>query len=181
MKRSLAAILLFGLQSALADQPIWLLVDTKAHVLKVMRGEKPVEVFEGIAIGRRGVARDYRRRRGDHTTPLGRFRIAWINEKSKFHLFFGLNYPTLPYASTAFKEGWIDGKTFRQLIVAYFEGKKPPQNTVLGGYIGIHGLGKADPVIHKALDWTEGCIALTDEQIDRLKKWIKIGTEVVIC
>ena len=60
------------------------------------------------------------------------------------------------------------------------QGQTPPQNTALGGYIGIHGLGNRDPAIHKKMNWTDGCIALTDEQIEQLAQWIDVGTRVVI-
>ncbi len=176
----LHVLLLLCSGAVLADASVWLLVDTQAHVLKVMEGDRVIQVFEGIAIGRGGVARNHMRRRGDQTTPLGRFRIAWINPKSRYHLFFGLNYPTLPYATTAYREGWISDTLYRRLIAAHFEGGRPPQDTPLGGYIGIHGLGRADPKIHRLLDWTEGCIALTNEQIERLRRWVKVGTQVVI-
>ena len=56
----------------------------------------------------------------------------------------------------------------------------PPQNTPLGGQIGIHGLGNADERIHKVFDWTHGCIALTNPQIDQLSQWIDTGTVVKI-
>jgi L,D-peptidoglycan transpeptidase YkuD (ErfK/YbiS/YcfS/YnhG family) len=57
---------------------------------------------------------------------------------------------------------------------------QPPQNTILGGAIGIHGIGNGDPEIHKRFHWTEGCVAVTNEQIERLAELVDIGTRVVI-
>jgi hypothetical protein len=57
---------------------------------------------------------------------------------------------------------------------------RPPQDTPLGGFIGIHGTGAGDPKIHGQYNWTSGCIALTNEQIDRLTNWVQIGTPVEI-
>ncbi len=156
----------------------WILVDTKALRLQVLEGKRVVATFDGIAIGRGGTT--YEKRRGDNKTPLGVFRIGWINEKSKYHRFFGLNYPSLPYVKRGWRRGWIDAPTFRSLLRANFEEMVPPQDTPLGGYIGIHGLGRADPRIHRRYNWTRGCIALTNEQIDRLSRWIRVGTVVVI-
>ena len=59
-------------------------------------------------------------------------------------------------------------------------GKTPPQDTPLGGQIGIHGIGNGDQDIHHNYNWTNGCIALTNEQIDQLGKWIKPGVLVNI-
>ncbi|MCP5245074.1 MAG: L,D-transpeptidase, partial [Burkholderiales bacterium] len=46
--------------------------------------------------------------------------------------------------------------------------------------IGIHGIGRGDPEIHDQFHWTNGCIALTNEQIDQLGKWLKPGVMVKI-
>ncbi|WP_022949403.1 L,D-transpeptidase family protein [Methylohalobius crimeensis] len=176
----LGSLILLWLGGGIAQgrEEIWVLVDTEALQLQVMRGEKPVEVFAHIAIGRAGTARE--KVRGDNKTPLGSFRIGWIKENSRYHRFFGLNYPTLPYAKVGWNHGVLDDSTFRSLIRAHFEESVPPQNTPLGGFIGIHGLGRADPKIHEMFNWTRGCIALTDAQIDRLSHWIGVGTAVII-
>ena len=53
----------------------------------------------------------------------------------------------------------------------------------LGGAIGIHGLGPETPEkihIHDNLDWTEGCIALRNDEVHELRKFLSIGTRVVI-
>jgi lipoprotein-anchoring transpeptidase ErfK/SrfK len=59
-------------------------------------------------------------------------------------------------------------------------GKTPPQHTPLGGYIGIHGVGSGDPEVHRAYNWTNGCVALTNAQIDILAEWARAGTPVEI-
>jgi hypothetical protein len=60
------------------------------------------------------------------------------------------------------------------------KGRLPPQNTALGGRIGLHGLGRGDPKVHQQFNWTNGCIALTNEQIDQLLTWVGKGTRVSI-
>jgi L,D-peptidoglycan transpeptidase YkuD (ErfK/YbiS/YcfS/YnhG family) len=59
-------------------------------------------------------------------------------------------------------------------------GQIPPQDTPLGGQIGIHGLGSADARVHEFFDWTHGCIALTNSQIDHLSQIVDTGTLVKI-
>ena len=157
---------------------VWLLVETEPRVLKVMQGESELEVFPRVAIGARGADTD--KARGDKKTPLGEYRIGWVNENSKFHRFFGLTYPNVDNAKRAYRDGMIGEETLRSILRAEMEEGVPPQNTALGGQIGIHGLGAADREIHEIFDWTSGCIALTNEEIDRLHKWVKKGTLVVI-
>ncbi len=157
---------------------VWVLVETGKQRLMVMRGDQPVERFDNIAYGRNGVTRE--KVSGDNKTPLGIFHVAWVNEKSKYHLFFGLDYPNLSYVKWGWQRGMLDQRTLRAFIRANFQSEIPPQNSPLGGYIGIHGLGRADRRIHGRFNWTKGCIALTNAQIDRLRRWVDVGTTVVI-
>jgi len=157
---------------------IWLLVETQPRVLKVMDGPVEKEVFPQIAIGRRGAG--FEKMRNDDKTPLGEYRIGWINESSKYHRFFGFTYPNLDNAKRAFAGGLIGEDTFQAIARANLRYGVPPQNTPLGGQIGIHGLGGANPAVHENFDWTHGCIALTNQQIDRLSQWVRRGTLVVI-
>ena len=52
--------------------------------------------------------------------------------------------------------------------------------TALGGQLGIHGLGVGDAEIHRAYNWTRGCVALEDWQIDELRPWLRVGMPVEI-
>lgn len=157
----------------------WLLVDTKADKLIIMQDDRPVETFHQIAVGSSGVG--IKNRRGDNKTPLGQFRIGWINDHSRFKRFFGLDYPNLDYAERALREHRIDPATYERIRTAWRNGHTPPQNTSLGGQIGIHGLGAGDPKVHNAgINWTSGCVALDNQQIEALRPWVKVGMHVEI-
>ncbi len=160
------------------DQEIWVLVDIKAKNITVKQGKETKAVFEDIAIGRNGAGHD--KVRGDYKTPLGIYRIGWVNPNSRFHRFYGVTYPSRIDARRALKKGLIDSGTYQSLLSADLLNQVPSQNTPLGGQIGIHGLGSADPFIHKTMNWTRGCIAVTDEQINDLGAWLKKGAVVVI-
>lgn len=157
---------------------IRIVVDTKGFTLHVLQDDREVLVLSDIAIGRYGTTLD--RRRGDNTTPLGHFKIGWIADKTSFHRFFGFNYPSKEYVERAFRSGDLDQKTRNKIIQALAAGRLPPQNTILGGQLGIHGIGEGDIDIHQQYNWTNGCIALTNNQIDLLAVWIRIGTPVEI-
>ena len=156
----------------------WVLVDTHDRTLAVMNGEKVLKTFHGIALGRGGTSQE--RHRGDGKTPLGVFYIGWIKWNSPFHIFIGLDFPSWDYAERAYKHKLIDDKTYIAIQDALLRGETPPQDTPLGGHIGIHGIGSGDPLIHEAFNWTNGCIALTNEQIEQLASLVLLGTKVVI-
>ena len=94
-----------------------------------------------------------------------------------------LDYPNLLDAWYGYKNNIISSAVFKEIAVAYKHRQTPPQYTQLGGNIGIHGLGKVTQERlknHAVFNWTNGCIALTNEQINDLKKYVSIGTRVVI-
>lgn len=178
MRGSGLIILLLLVTVATADDERWLLVDTGAMTLTVMDGERPQLTLPDLAIGRYGTS--VSRQRGDDTTPLGRFRITGIDRKAAFHRFIQLDYPDVDRANQAHREGVISDAQYRKILAAHRRGAIPPQNTALGGHIGIHGLGRGDPGLHRSMNWTRGCIALTDEQIDTLLNWVHVGMRVEI-
>lgn len=162
-----------------APREPWLLVDTKKDALVIMQGNRQVKAFPQIAFGSSGVG--VKSRRGDNKTPLGVFRVGWINDNSRFKTFIGLDYPNIDYAERALREGKIDALTYDRIRTAWIKGYTPPQNTPLGGQIGIHGVGNGNPGIHDAgINWTSGCVALDNRQIDALRPWVKVGMRVEI-
>jgi murein L,D-transpeptidase YafK len=162
----------------LRAEPAWLEVDSRARTLSVMQGDAAIETYYGVAFGRGGVAPF--RLEGDGKTPTGVFYVSWINPDSDYHLFFGLDYPGVAHAAEGYMRQAIDLRTYRTILDARDRGQLPPQNTALGGHIGIHGVGRYDPDDHRLFNWTQGCIALTDAQIDDLAQWVALGTKVVI-
>ena len=162
----------------LAESGIWLKVDTQEATLTVMKGSEAQKVFKDIAIGRYGTTDS--KMQGDHRTPLGQFTIAWIPGQSRYHRFLGLSYPDTERAARALADGKISEAQFQAIHRASETKRRPPQDTPLGGFIGIHGTGAGDPRIHRQYNWTNGCIALTNDQIDRLMSWVRVGTPVEI-
>lgn len=161
-----------------AASEVSLIIDTQQASLTVKSGRDVVLVLDNISIGRNGAG--YKSKVGDDVTPLGNYRISWVNNKSPYYRFYGFNYPSRTQAKLAFNRGLIDARTYQRIERAHDEDIVPPQNTPLGGRIGIHGLGKADERIHRMMNWTHGCIALTNDQIDLLQPWVSKGTWVLV-
>jgi murein L,D-transpeptidase YafK len=149
-------------------------------VLKVKQGDKIIKVYH-IAFGRGG--KGSKREVGDNKTPQGSYRIVGFKPDSKFYYFMQLNYPNLIDAWHGYKDRLISAREFKLIASAYRYGGVPPQDTMLGGYIGIHGLGmvsKEQLDIHSHFNWTEGCIAMKNEEIRDLRRYVSIGTRVFI-
>lgn len=161
-----------------ADSEIWILIDTTAQQLSVMRGDEEQLTFSNIAIGRYGASSS--RMKGDNRTPLGSFQVSWFKQNHRYHQFFGINFPNQEAADLALAEKRISRVTWMRITNALRSNKLPPQDTPLGGYIGIHGVGRGDSAVHSDFNWTNGCIALTNAQINKLSTLIRLGTKVVI-
>lgn len=175
---TLICLLLTLLPWSGAQAETWVLVDTKKQTLSVMDDLRVLDHFDRIALGAAGAG--LKRYRGDGKTPVGTFRVSWFNPDSRFDLFIGLDYPNREYADRALEAGLIDRGTHLRIVSAIDLRITPPQDTPLGGQIGIHGLGAGDRQVHQMLNWTNGCIALDNAEIRRLARWVNRGTRVEI-
>lgn len=156
----------------------WVLVDTARQRVSVMYQDQTIKVFNGASFGRGGVGQ--KKVRGDKVTPRGIYKIGWYHPVSQFRHFLGLTYPNIHDANVAILNKRISMSEYNLIVKAYEEKKLPPQNTRLGGEVGIHGLGNRDLERHRTENWTFGCIALTNKQIDELTKYVEIGATVII-
>jgi murein L,D-transpeptidase YafK len=91
---------------------------------------------------------------GDGKTPEGAYYITHKNPDSRFHLSLGISYPN--EADIAFSEA---------------QGKDP------GGEIFIHG-GPKGPVRNR--DWTWGCVAVSDREMEMIYAMVNPGTPIYI-
>lgn len=157
---------------------LWVLIDDNEATLSIYRGNALVERFAPISLGRAGAKTQ--RVRGDNVTPLGEFRINRFNYESQWHIFIGIDYPTPPHARMALEQGIYSQADYEAYFDYYRRYGYPPQNTALGGAIGIHGIGSADPDIHGRYHWTQGCVAVNNEQIEQVASLVGVGTRVVI-
>lgn len=117
---------------------------------------------------------------GDLRTPEGRYRISGRAVESRFHAFVPIDYPSTDDADRAFAEGRIDNWDHARIVDAHARGIEPPGDTPLGGEIGIHGEGERWAGDSEDLDWTFGCIALADRDLDYLIERIEPGTPLEI-
>ena len=122
-------------------------------------------------------------RAGDGATPVGRYQVCSIDTSHKYYKFLRLNYPNLDDATDALKKGLISQKEFNNIKFEYYYEGCTGYNLVLGGNIGIHGIGRFNFILKNmpfVFNWTDGSIALSDEDIEEIYSVIKIGTKVII-
>ena len=151
---------------------------TRELILK--RGSQPYKTFR-ISYGKGD--NGPKRQRGDNRTPLGEYEIQGFKPDSKFFYFMQINYPNLLDAWHGYKDRLISASEYKEIALSIKNHEMPPQDTRLGGYIGIHGVGettKEKIKIHQSVNWTDGCIALTNDEINILRRYVTIGTPVII-
>jgi murein L,D-transpeptidase YafK len=159
-------------------EELWILVDDQKATLSVYRGDMLVDRFFPVSLGRGGAKAE--RLRGSRVTPRGEFRVNRLDPDSRWHIFIGIDYPAPIHARLALSSGVFSEQDYDDYLRDYQQTGQPPQDTALGGAIGIHGIGRADPDIHARFHWTEGCVAVTNAQIERLSELVEVGTRVVI-
>jgi murein L,D-transpeptidase YafK len=120
---------------------------------------------------------------GDLATPVGEYKICDIDTVSRYHKFFKFNYPNLNDAREALRKGVINQSVFDKLKFDFDYNVSPDSSTYLGGNVGLHGIGVLN-FVFKYLplnyNWTDGSVAISNEDIDELYSVVKKGTKVVI-
>jgi murein L,D-transpeptidase YafK len=142
------------------------------------RCEKGSVVELTVALGRE--SEGPKRRAGDSRTPEGRYRIAGPPQPSRFHLFIPIDYPSVADAEAGLADGLVSRADYQRIIDAHTGGEPPPRDTALGGDLGFHGEGPRWRGDSTHLDWTYGCVALSDGDMEFLAERTAIGTPVVI-
>jgi murein L,D-transpeptidase YafK len=125
-----------------------------------------------IGIGKNEIG--HKKTEGDLRTPEGEYKVIVKNPHSKFHLSLGLNYPNTHDAQCALNDGCIDQATYQEICDAHDrDDNHVPWHTPLGGEIFIHG-------DYQNRTWSEGCIRMTDDDVEELYNMIEVGTPVTI-
>jgi murein L,D-transpeptidase YafK len=129
-----------------------------ARIMRLYSSDNKIVKEYRVALGRNPVGA--KQRQGDSKTPEGTYTIDRKNQHSQFHLSLRVSYPSAQDRQRAQHEG-VDP----------------------GGDIMIHGLM---PVfswlgpLHRQHDWTDGCIAVTNAEIEEIWSLVPVGTRIEI-
>jgi murein L,D-transpeptidase YafK len=143
-----------GDTSAKAD---FVVVEKKNRTLKLYSGEKLIKEYR-IALG--GNPNGHKQEQGDRRTPEGDYVIDYRNPDSRFFRSLHISYPNERDRESARERGVSPG-----------------------GDIFIHGLGPQFSFLgkfHYLRDWTDGCIAVTNEEIQEIWDLTPNGTRIRI-
>jgi murein L,D-transpeptidase YafK len=142
------------------------LANARVDRLVVLKSKRELQLWSNgtvlktyrVSLGGQPVGR--KERQGDHRTPEGQYVINGRNVNSRFHRSLRVSYPNAEDLARAAKR------------------RIPP-----GGDIMIHGLPNGYGWVgrgHLAKDWTDGCIAVTDHEIEEIWSLVADGTPVEI-
>lgn len=132
-------------------------VDKSKRRLYLMQGETVIREYR-IALGKN--PQGHKLQEGDHRTPEGDYTLDYVSEESAFYRSVHISYPNET-----------------DLAQARERGVSP------GGDIKIHGLRDGEPrppQFIQSFDWTNGCIALTNAEMDEFIRLVKMGTPIHI-
>ena len=133
------------------------LIEKRTRTLALSSNGEVIKSYK-VALGRN--PKGAKEKEGDNKTPEGMYTIDSRNTKSSYHLALHISYPNAQDIQHAKQQG------------------VPP-----GGSIMIHGIRNGFGWIgkyHRWLDWTKGCIAVTNDEIEEIGKLVANGTPVEI-
>ena len=132
-------------------------VDKSARTLQLLSDDKVIKSYH-IALDGNPIG--HKQQQGDQRTPVGSYTLDYKNEKSKFYRSIHVSYPNATDKARAKSRGVSPG-----------------------GDIMIHGQKNGFghlAAINQQRDWTDGCIAVTDNEMDEIMAAVEIGTPIEI-
>ncbi|MGP4904739.1 L,D-transpeptidase family protein [Psychrobacter faecalis] len=132
-------------------------VDKSDRILQLLSGDKVIKSYH-IALGGNPVG--HKQQQGDQRTPVGSYTLDYKNEKSGYYRSIHISYPNTTDKARAKSRG-----------------------VSAGGDIMIHGQKNgfgALGLLNQQRDWTDGCIAVTDNEMDEIMAAVKVGTSIEI-
>jgi murein L,D-transpeptidase YafK len=153
----LLVVLSLAIASGLNDTADKVVINKSKRELLLFKGGTVIRTYR-VALGRNPIGPKLRQ--GDGKTPEGSYAIVGRNPSSAYHKSLQISYP-----------GSADRERARR------------QHAAPGGDIMIHGLPNGQGWIgaaHRLYDWTEGCIAVTNDEIEEIWRLVADGTPVQI-
>jgi murein L,D-transpeptidase YafK len=142
---------------------VYLIVDKSDYELQVYDDEGWYATYP-VVFGNKDL--NDKMMEGDRKTPEGTFKIISKRPHAKWHKMLMLDYPN--------KESYdkFNQRKAKGLI---------PKNAKIGGGIAIHGTWPNDNiVVDDYTNWTNGCIAVKNNDLDELETFLPVGTKVIV-
>jgi murein L,D-transpeptidase YafK len=158
------AMLLIGILAN--GSPVRIAQPVKGDQVVVVKSERTLtllskgKVLRSYKVALGGTPVGAKEQQGDHKTPEGHYVLDRRNSKSSFYKSIHVSYPNPEDRQRAAKRGRLPG-----------------------GDIMIHGLPNGFGALgaaHRAMDWTDGCVAVTDSEMDEIWDLVPDGTPIEI-
>ena len=139
---------------------------TKADLVVVHKAARRLELYRGnellkayqVSLGQHPIGT--KTQQGDGRTPEGDYRLDYRNPTSSFHKALHISYPE-PADIASARSRSVDP----------------------GGLVMVHGMKNGFGWIgrlHRVIDWTDGCVAVTNNEIDEIWTAVPDGTKIVL-
>jgi murein L,D-transpeptidase YafK len=166
----LLVIFVFAVVAGISAWNLWpdtpLPRGTKADLVVVHKAARSLELYRGnellkayqVSLGRHPAGS--KMQQGDGRTPEGDYRLDYRNPTSSFHKALHISYPERADIASA-----------------------QSRNVDPGGLVMVHGMRNGFGWIgrlHRAIDWTDGCVAVTNNEIDEIWGVVADGTKIVL-
>lgn len=158
-------------------------VESDRSVLVMYRESREIARFP-VALGRGGIGK---RRRGDEMTPRGRYRLLAPAPSRRFHHFVPVTYPNASDLRRGLARGFLTQAEHDRLAASVRGGGLAPQDSKLGGNVGIHAPEAPQHVPrsvadreHQALEKTGGCIVMRDADLEAFLERFEPGVAIEI-
>jgi murein L,D-transpeptidase YafK len=132
-----------------------IIVDKSDRTLWLMSGTTVLRTYRDIKLGDAPIGK--KQFEGDEKTPEGTYTINGRNAGSRYHLSLRVSYPNAADRAAAARLGKSPGRD-----------------------IFIHGQPNGSPLTRIPRDWTDGCIALSNSEIEQVWGLVKNGTQITI-
>lgn len=124
--------------------------------------------FMGLGFAPKG----HKKKEGDGKTPEGWYQTS-DKPESRYYGAIAIHYPNTADVEAGKQLQLISAKIEQELLAALQTNQKPNQQTPLGGEILIHGGGSSS-------DWTLGCAAMNNDDLDQLRALLPVGMQTNI-
>ncbi|WP_350560915.1 L,D-transpeptidase family protein [Psychrobacter sp. CAL346-MNA-CIBAN-0220] len=132
-------------------------VDKSERSLQLLSDDKVIKSYR-IALGDSPVG--HKQQQGDERTPVGTYTLDYKNEKSKFYRSIHISYPNAADKAQAKALGVSPGGDIM----------------IHGQKNGFSGLA----LVNQQRDWTDGCIAVTNDEMNEIMAAVKLGIPIEI-
>ncbi len=156
-----------------------IVIDKKKYTLTLYSDSIQVKVYRAVF----GKGNQQKQTADELSTPMGDYEICEIDTSHIYHKFFRLNYPNINDLRAALRMGSITRQDFESMSLQSYYSDSISQSSYKWRKIGIHGIGQLNFLFKNlpfSFNWTDGSIAISNEEIDELYGVIQKGTKVTI-